>query len=243
MQGAEPYYFEGNNGKAVLLLHGYTGTPSQLFLLSQLLNEAGYAVYAPLLAGHGTCVEDLQATIAEDWYKSALEAYNKLAEYYSEIAVVGVSMGGLLAIRMAAEKKIWKIVCVATPMSLFDWRLRWLPVLKHVMSYARKRKHKYPVEARYNVSYGGKIPVLPLESMMILMRRCRHNFLGRIRVPILALHGGLDRTAKPESVEIITSHVRSKIKQSMTLQDSGHMVLLDKQRTFAEQQILEFLNR
>lgn len=243
MRGAEPFCLDGKNKKAVLLVHGYTGSPSQMAMLGHTLNQAGYTVYAPLLAGHGTCVEDLQETTANDWYNSVLESYNKLNRRYDDIAVVGVSLGGLLAIRLAAEKKVSKLVCVATPMALFDRRLRWLWLLKRFVDYAKKRPNSYPVDDNFNVSYKDKIPVKPLPSMMDLMKKCRRYHLNRITVPVLALHGGLDRTAKPESADLIVKLSRGKDKQSLILQDSGHMVLLDKQRAFAEQQIVEFLNR
>ena len=243
IEGTESFYLKGNNDKAVLLVHGYTGNTSQMKILGQYLNKEGYTVVAPLLPGHGTCVEDLQETKAKEWYECVENVYNEMHKDFEKIAVIGLSLGGLLAIRLAAEKKVWKLVSVASPIYFADKRLKWLWLLKHFMKYAEKRRHSYPVNDCFNVSYQGKIPVLPLESLLQLMHRCRHHYLGRILVPVLALHGGLDKTAKPESVEIITGHVRSKIKQSLTLQDSGHMVLLDKQRAFAEQQIVEFLNR
>ena len=56
MQGAEGFEFQGDNGKAVLLLHGYTGSASEMRPLGEYLHKHGYTVLCPLLPGHGTTV-------------------------------------------------------------------------------------------------------------------------------------------------------------------------------------------
>ena len=43
----------------VVLLHGYTGSPAELSLLAEAIHAEGFGVEAPLLVGHGTCLEDL----------------------------------------------------------------------------------------------------------------------------------------------------------------------------------------
>ncbi len=60
LQGAEGFEFQGDNGKAVLLLHGYTGSASEMRPLGEYLHKQGYTVLCPLLPGHGTTVEELK---------------------------------------------------------------------------------------------------------------------------------------------------------------------------------------
>lgn len=242
IEGTESFYLKGNNDKLVILVHGYTGNTSQMKILGQYLNKEGYTVVAPLLPGHGTCVEDLQETKAKEWYECVENVYNEMHKDFEKIAVIGLSLGGLLAIRLAAEKKVWKLVSVASPIYFADKRLKWLWLLKHFMSYAKKKPHNYPVEDQYNISYD-KFPIKPLGSMLKLSKKCRKKFLRRVHCPTLILQGGQDMTVKPQSAEEIMRRIFSKDKQILCLENSGHNVLLDKQRNFAMIQIKEFLER
>ena len=56
----QPFFFEGTNGKAILLVHGWTTTPYELRRLGRYLNESGYTVSAPLLKGHGSVPKELE---------------------------------------------------------------------------------------------------------------------------------------------------------------------------------------
>jgi len=80
-----------------LLLHGFTGTPSEMRPLGQRLAARGYTVCAPLLPGHGTRVDELARTTWEEWFSAALESWSELGKQASERVVAGLSMGALLA--------------------------------------------------------------------------------------------------------------------------------------------------
>ena len=54
IDGAKTFLLEGSNRKAVLLIHGYTGTPSEMLPLGNYLNQLGYTVLCRRLPGHGT---------------------------------------------------------------------------------------------------------------------------------------------------------------------------------------------
>ena len=48
-----------NKEIGVVLVHGYTGSPSSMRPWAEYLNQQGYTVRVPLLPGHGTKPEDL----------------------------------------------------------------------------------------------------------------------------------------------------------------------------------------
>jgi hypothetical protein len=94
MRGAEPFYFEGGD-VGCLVSHGFTGTPQSMRFLGEFLaNEGRLTVCGPRLKGHGTSVEDMARSSAEDWIRSVEAGLQKLRERCSRIFMTGLSMGG-----------------------------------------------------------------------------------------------------------------------------------------------------
>src|SRR5579862_7709905 len=102
LEGAEPASFPGGP-HGVLVLHGFTGNPVSMRPLAEAIAAAGYAVELPLLPGHGTALEDMLPTRWSDWLGAADAAYRGLAARVDKVAVAGLSMGGTLAVRLAAD--------------------------------------------------------------------------------------------------------------------------------------------
>ncbi|MGD9792921.1 MAG: alpha/beta hydrolase [Acidimicrobiia bacterium] len=103
MPGAEPVSYHGS-ASGVLVLHGFTGSPSSIRPIAEHLVAAGYSVEAPLLPGHGTHVSDMLATGWDDWTAAAADALDRLAERTERRVVVGLSMGGSLTLWLAARQ-------------------------------------------------------------------------------------------------------------------------------------------
>ncbi|HRD77099.1 MAG TPA: alpha/beta fold hydrolase, partial [Hyphomicrobiaceae bacterium] len=87
-----------------LLFHGLGGSPVELRFLAQGLNRAGYTVHAPLLSGHGGSSADLEASTWRDWYASAEAALVRLREHCDVVIAGGISVGAVLALRIAAHR-------------------------------------------------------------------------------------------------------------------------------------------
>ena len=102
LPGAEPFRHEGGE-VGVLLCHGFTGSPQSLRPWAEYLAEHGLTVSLPLLPGHGTRWEDLQITGWQDWYAEVDRELRALRERCAQVFVFGLSMGGALALRLAAK--------------------------------------------------------------------------------------------------------------------------------------------
>lgn len=101
--GTESFFLPGDGKKeVVLLLQGFAGNTAELLLLGNFLQAQGYTVLAPRLPGHGTTAEDMLRTNAEDWLDAVRDAYAVLKGFSQDIVVVGASMGGSLALLLAA---------------------------------------------------------------------------------------------------------------------------------------------
>ncbi len=102
LPGAEPFRHEGGE-VGVLLCHGFTGSPQSLRPWAEHLAERGLTVSLPLLPGHGTRWEDMQVTGWQDWYAEVDRELRALRERCAQVFVAGLSMGGALALRLAAK--------------------------------------------------------------------------------------------------------------------------------------------
>lgn len=113
MPGAEPWSHAGRRQHGALCLHGFTGSPSSMRGVAEAFAAAGFHVELPLLAGHGTAIEDMLQTGWADWTASADAAFRRLAERVESVVVAGLSMGGALALWIAAEHpEVAGVVCV-----------------------------------------------------------------------------------------------------------------------------------
>lgn len=97
-------FIETGTKVGVVLLHAYTGSPNDMRLLGAALNRAGYGVYGPLFAGHGQ--PDLQPVLAATpalWWADTKAAVAKMAALYPQVAVFGLSLGGVFAMKALQE--------------------------------------------------------------------------------------------------------------------------------------------
>lgn len=98
----EPLFIEAG-ANAVLLLHAYSGSSNDMGMIGRGLARDGYTVYAPMFAGHGTMEprDIITRGGVAAWLKNAQDAVTFLkAHGYQQIAVFGLSMGGLFATRL-----------------------------------------------------------------------------------------------------------------------------------------------
>lgn len=98
--------------RAVLLLHGFLGSPADFGDLPAALHAEGWDVVAPLLPGHGTTPRELAESSMEERLTAALAAYDALAADHDRVDVLGFSMGGLLAAQVAGQRDAASLVLV-----------------------------------------------------------------------------------------------------------------------------------
>ena len=115
--------------RAVLVLHGYTGSPLDLRYLAGRLADAGFAVSLPRLPGAGTEMNDLSRTGRRDWRRRVYDAWLDLRAEYDDIAVVGYSMGGLLALDLATIVRPQALVLLAPAVETVARAIPYAPLL------------------------------------------------------------------------------------------------------------------
>lgn len=237
--GAQPFFFEGNR-EGVLLVHGYTGAPGEMRLLGEYLNRFGFTVMGVLLPGHGTKPEDLNNKLFSDWFGEVEKGVTHLKSICEKVYVVGLSMGGLLTIKAAAELNIDKAVIISAPIYVQDKRQPFYPFLKHFIKYLPKAQKHYDVPDEYLAHYH-VMPVKPIGEIFDFINKCQKGFIRKIRIPCLVMQSKKEHTVRPDSAQYIFDRLSSKRKKLIWYEKSGHILTLDKEHNDVFDKIRRFL--
>jgi carboxylesterase len=217
----------GGRRIGVLLSHGLTGNPTSMTPWGSYLAERGYAVEVPLLPGHGTTWEDANKTSWTDWYGAINGVFDKLRGEVDTVVVGGLSMGGAVALRLAADRgeEVAGIVVVNPALASRRKDLLALPVLKHVVG-------GFPAIGNDIKKPGGNeypYPKTPLKALHTFVQQWRPLIadLPRITQPLLIFRSVEDHVVDSASVPIITSGVSSRDVTERLLENSYHVATLD----------------
>lgn len=239
LHGAEPFLWPAGK-KGALLIHGFTGSPSEMRLLGEHLHKEEYTVFAPRLCGHGTTPEDMASTSWNHWYSSVLDAYLLLTGMCDEIVVIGLSMGGLLALELAVNQQVSKVISLSAPIFIAEKRLPWLPVAALFTNFVpKRRKVIVGLDSRYSVCYK-RTPLQSVKSLLKLIKHVRGQ-LAYVAQPLLIVQSRAEKTVVPASAQFIYDHALTDCKKLVWLEKSGHIVTLDSERETVFAEIDQFL--
>jgi carboxylesterase len=240
--------------RGVLGLHGMTGTPFEVRPVAEALGGVGYSVEVPMLAGHGATLRDLASSQWPDWLASAERSMDQLRARVGgrPIAIVGFSMGGLLALRLARlyPERIAALVIMAAPLRMRPFQnrgvraLRRLPVDFRSLPFACIPKLKGsdisdPEMRDANPSLPA-FPISAVTSLFGLMDQVRAD-LPSVHAPTLVIHGRQDHTVPMEDSLELTGSLGSEVIERLWLDRSFHIVTLDVERSLVSSAILSFL--
>ena len=222
----------GTNGAAVLLIHGAGDTPQTLRHLSDALNARGYAVVAPLLPGHGRSLSDLAASSADDWYADVRDRYARLRETHGWTGVVGLSMGGALAARLAADTPEVDALVLAAPYLTMprgeDLAVRTSLVWGFFVPYVGTSNDLSvldPDARSAGLSYGA-MSTGALRGLRVTARR-GWDSLRRIRTPTLVVQSRTDNRVSAADTERAYHLLGAEDKAIEWIEGAGHVITVD----------------
>jgi len=229
---AEPFLADGDASSprgrvGVLLSHGFTGSPASMKPWAEYLAGQGYAVSLPRLPGHGTTWQEMNTTTWAHWTAEIERAFEALANRVDTVFVCGLSMGGGLALRLAADHpdRVAGLVLVNPAVGTNRLDVKLLPVLKHMVpsmpGIANDIKKPGIEEHGYT-----KTPLRAADSMFKGYKQLRGD-LGRITCPILIYRSAVDHVVDPSSARIIKAGVGSRDTREESLENSYHVATLD----------------
>ena len=224
--GAEAYEHDGGR-TGVLLCHGFTGSPYSLRPWGEYLAAAGYTVSLPRLPGHGTTWQEMARTRWEDWYAEVDRAFDLLQARTDEIFVMGLSMGGCLALRLAELRgAAVRGLVLVNPSVTADTKLFALaPVLKLVVPSLKGIGSDIKKEGVEENSYD-RTPVKAAATLPGLWRITQQH-LGEITQPVLVYRSTTDHVVGPASLRVLQAALPPAQLEIRELGNSYHVATLD----------------
>ncbi|MGW4276729.1 alpha/beta hydrolase [Streptomyces seoulensis] len=226
LPGAEPYRHEGGE-VGVLLCHGFTGSPQSLRPWAEYLAERGLTVSLPLLPGHGTRWEDLRVTGWQDWYAEVDRELRALRERCARVFVAGLSMGGALALRLAAKHgdAIDGVMVVNPANKVHGLAAYALPVARHLVPTTKGIASDIAKEGAAELGYD-RVPLHAAHSLRRFFRLLDGE-LPQVTQPLLVLRSPEDHVVPPADPARILGRVSSLDVTEVLLEHSYHVATLD----------------
>lgn len=220
--------FGSSEEAAALCLHGLTGTPYEVRSIADALVERGVRAFGPALPGHNATPEDLAATSHREWLDAAVTHFRTLRERHERVFAVGMSMGGLVTLWLAAHEPVDAAVVIGAPLRLHQPFVFLAPIVKYLKPFLPKRGGSDIRDPEARARHPG-YPVMPVAAVHELQRLQRQvrPVLSRITAPLLVAHGAHDRTANPDDARRVFDAVASDEKELLLLESSGHVVPVD----------------
>jgi carboxylesterase len=257
--------FHRGNRTGVLLIHGLGGTPAEMKTVARRVSEAGNTVMCCQLAGHCGSEKDLAATSWRDWYASAEAALHQLDACCDKIVVGGLSMGGILAAKLAAAEpeRVQGLVILAPTLWYDGWSIpwysfmlkvlrflidtplgdRWRFVERHPYGIKDERVRKIILQAMNSgdSSLAGvlRTPPQALRELWRLVDALKPE-LSSIRQKTLLVQAREDDVASMSNAQYLQRKLGG-IVETLILDDSYHLITMDRQRSIVTDRVVSFV--
>ncbi len=226
LPGAEAYRHDGGSA-GVLLCHGFTGSPQSLRPWAEYLAAAGLTVSLPRLPGHGTTWQEMARTRWEDWYAEVDRAFDELRSAASEIFVMGLSMGGCLALRLAELRgpDVAGLVLVNPSLTAETKLFLLAPVLKLVVPSLKGVVSDIKKEGSIELGYD-RVPTKAAATLPGLWGVTTKH-LSQVSQPVLVYRSTTDHVVGPANVDILKKALPASQLEVRECPDSYHVATLD----------------
>jgi carboxylesterase len=253
------------NRTGVLLIHGLGGTPVEMKTVARRLADAGHTVLCCQLAGHCGSEMDLARSSWGDWYASAEDGLVQLEACCDTVVVGGLSMGGLLAAKMAAAQpaRVHGLVVLAPTLWYDGWSIpwyafmlkafrfiidtpfgdRWRFVEREPYGIKDERVRKLILQA-LNSGDSGLAGVLrtPPQALRELWRLvyALKPELRSIKQNTFLVQAREDDVASMANAHYLQRHLGGLV-ETLILDDSYHLVTMDRQRSIVNSRVVSFV--
>ena len=248
----------------VLLIHGLCGTPAEMRFVAMGLGRAGYTVHCPLLAGHGGSRADIVKTGWQDWYRSAETALGELRKECDTVIVGGLCLGSIIGLHLAMKQPelVQGVALFSPTLWVNGWAMPWYTKLFGLVRHKwLANMMQFPDAASLGIkcprvrefvrqalanSDGSDLGTNGTPAAMLLehrwMVKAAMKGLKTVKQPILIMHSREDDHANLNNATYL-QRALGGIVDMVVLNDSYHMITLDKQRQVVVDQTRSFVDR
>ncbi|HXF53411.1 MAG TPA: alpha/beta fold hydrolase [Hyphomicrobiaceae bacterium] len=263
---AKDHTYRIKGGKVgVLLIHGLCGTPAEMRFVAMGLGRAGYTVHCPQLAGHGGSREDIVKTGWQDWYRSAEAALDELRKECDTVIVGGLCLGSILGLHLAADhpKKVQGVALFSPTLWLNGWAMPWYTRLFNLVHWRWvanlmqfpdldtlgikcPRVREFVRAALASADDTAALGTIGTPAAMVLehrwMVKAALGKLDKVRQPTLIMHSREDDHAGLDNAMYLQRTLTGPV-HTIVLDDSYHMITLDKERHVVVDHTRDFVER
>lgn len=249
---ANPFLLEPAtpNKIGILIVHGFLASPAEVRGFAEKLVTEGYRVHGVRLKGHGTSPWDLRDRSWEDWHEAVQDGYELMASLNPQVAMIGFSTGGALALRYAAGHPpgLRGVAAVAVPLKFQNKNMvfvplmhranrlvRWVSSYEGIMPFRASENTEHP-EVNYR-----HMPIRGLYELRRMVDELKDK-LPQVRCPVCLLQGDEDPVVVPESISLIHEILGSEEKDMDIIPSKRHGILYDDVGD-THQLIIDFVGR
>ena len=246
-RGAEGFAFKGSSGHGVLLVHGSGDSPQSLRYLAGRLNQAGYSTSAPLVAGHGRSPHAFAEATADDYYAGVRTAFEQLAAENRSVSVLGLSMGGAIVARLAAESPGISTVLLLAPYLVVPPMIRrvsglsWLWGMVTPYLAGRGEASVHDAQASLESRAYGTFSPGALRALVATADAGFHA-LPKLTVPVLVINSNEDNRIPRALAERAIAHIPTPIEERW-VSGCGHVITIDYCKDEVASLAVDFLKR
>lgn len=262
MTRPQTLHYKGDQ-RGILLFHGLSSSPLELQYLARGLSRAGYTVKVPVMDGytHGLMT---QSHTAEDWVAAAVAELKQFQTECESVVIGGLCLGAILSLRVAelCSQDLGGVMALSTAFHYDGWGNPWytplLPLARYVPISQRIRiREREPfgvkdermrawIAKQMRDSGDSDAGAASLRVRDILQARnliaMTRRGLPRIDCPTLLIHAKEDECSTPRSSIEVAEAVQSRRIRMVLLQDSYHMISIDREKDLVLNEMKQFLS-
>lgn len=265
------FFLQGND-QAVLLIHGITGTPSEMRYLGKCLNKAGFSVFCNTLPRHCSTLDDLKKVTWQEIEEACIEDFHGLKGKHKRVFVAGLSMGALMGIHLAHKfpGEVAGVIALAPTIFYDGWALQkgkavmevvWhIPWIRNMINIRegwpfglKDEDLRESIERFYKFAradqFSKKVflfgsPFFPMANLYQhhLLTKVVKKEIPRVLAPILLIHARDDDMVSPRNARYIYDNIGSARKSLVVLENSYHMITIDNDKDRVAEESVKFLN-